>query len=116
MITAKGYSKDQGIMAEGIAITFGLAHMKKHGGAHKFLHWLESTVDESVWNYTLSTLPKRDVLHVYFICFGRLYGRVNYLGHGEYPGTIEFIGPMEKPPRKIFLKGFQGFRYTTKLF
>lgn len=103
-------------MPEGIAITFGKGHMKKAGGTHKFLKRLESTIDDHVWNYTLSALPKIDVLHVYFICCGRLYGRVNYLGHGEWPLTIEFIGPLEKPSKKIYLKGFQGFRYCTRLF
>src|SRR5436190_13686754 len=116
MITANGYSKDPSIMPEGIAITFGKGHMKKAGGTHKFLARLESTIEEYIWIYTLSALPKHNVIHVYFICCGRLYARANYLGHGDKPGTIEFIGPLEKPGRKIYMKGFQGFRYTTKLF
>lgn len=132
MITATGYSKDPSIMPEGIAITFGQDMAKNNGGMKTLLScFLQaiSTGDE-VWMQKCSKLPKVDVQHVYIIVNNRLWGRANFawLEKSEAfaytpndPGTekhprIVLAGPFERCPFKRTLKGFQGFRYTTKLF
>lgn len=84
--------------------------------------------------HTQSLFPKTEIDHIYIIVANRLYGRVYCGGFRKnadaktvaYGATGEqklldkpFVilsGPLEKCPFKRTLRGFQGFRYSTKLF
>lgn len=137
MITSIGYSKDPNIIPEGIAVTFGKEMIKEQGGLKHFLKsflmWMDGYEEGDYWMHKCSNLPKMEVDHIYLIVANRLWGRV-YCGgfkKNEAPRTgydatgkekvidwnyIVLSGPFERCPFKRKLKGFQGFRYTTKLF
>jgi len=138
MITERGYSKDPTIMPEGIVVTFGQQMIKEQGGLRTFLKAFEETMsqheDGTYWMHTCSNFPKMEADHIYIIVANRLYGRVycggyhrnadaNVIGYGatgkqklmDKPFVI-LSGPLEKCPHKRTLKGFQGFRYCTRLF
>ena len=138
MITEKGYSKDALIMPEGIVVTFGQQMIKEQGGLKTFLKAFQETMSlhetGTYWMHTCSNFPKNEADHIYIIVANRLYGRVycggyhrnadeNVIGYGatgkqklmDKPFVI-LSGPFEKCPYKRILKGFQGFRYCTKLF
>lgn len=132
MITENGFSKDTNIVPEGIAITFGKEMMANNGGYKEMLKlFLETMNDEDdYWMHKMMLWPKIEVADVYIICLNRLWGKVKF-GWFEKeaafkysptdPGTITWprmviVGPFEKCPFKRKCKGFQGFRYTTKLF
>lgn len=137
MITANGYSKDPSIFPEGVAITFGKEMMAEQGGMKQFLKsflmWMEGYEEGDYWMHKCSNLPTIDVDHIYIIVAGRLWGRVYCGGYkkNQQPtigygadnrqkiidwNYIVLAGPFERCPFKRELKGFQGFRYTTKLF
>lgn len=134
MITQNGYSKEPAELAEGIVITFAQTMMKEQGGMKYFLsNFLEvmNPENDDYWMHKCSNGPKIDVAHVYIVVANRLYGRVNFAGIEKTPTTgytadgreeqitwkrLILAGPFEKCPFKIKIKGFQGFRYCTKLF
>lgn len=139
MITVHGYSKDPNIVPEGVAITFGREMMIEQGGMKNFLkyflHWMDGHEDGDYWMHKCSNLPKMEADHVYIIVANRLYGRVYCGGYHihdpaqpEHGNTADgrskvidwnyiiLSGPFARCPFKRTLKGFQGFRYTTKLF
>ncbi|HEX7757055.1 MAG TPA: hypothetical protein VF421_17010, partial [Niabella sp.] len=123
---------------EGIAVTFGKQMIEEQGGLRVFLRAFEATMSQhengSYWMQTCSNFPKHEPDHIYIIVANRLYGRVyfggfhrnhdtNVIGYGATGKQklmnkpfIILSGPMEKCPFKRTLRGFQGFRYTTKLF
>jgi hypothetical protein len=134
VITKTGYSKDPNIIPEGIAVTFGKEMMNEQGGVRNFLRHFEDIMsrgDDWWWLHKCKNKPQQDIAWVYVIVLNRLYCRC-YFGGYEKKGTVggtadgrEIIiqwprvilaGPIEKPKFKRRLKGFQGFRYTTKLF
>lgn len=138
MITRDGYSKDPNLIPEGIVVTFGQQMIKEQGGLKTFLLAFQQTMAEhsagSYWMHTCSNFPKIEPDHIYIIVANRLYGRVycggyhrnanaDVIGYGatgeqklmDKPFVI-LSGPFEKCPYKRTLRGFQGFRYTTKLF
>lgn len=137
MITERGFSKDPSIIPEGIVITFGREMIAEQGGLLCFLRcFLDCVSDDDegrYWMHKCTNLPTKDVLHVYIVINNRLYGRVPFAGYvrpdepeiGHAADGVEKIidwpylvlaGPIEKCPFKRELKGFQGFRYSTKLF
>lgn len=138
MITATGYSKDTSILPEGIVITFGKEMIKEQGGLKTFLTVFLETMSHHeeghYWLHTCSNFPTREPDHIYIVVANRLLGRVYCGGFRKnaeanvtaYGATGEqklmdkpFVilsGPFEKCPFKRTLKGFQGFRYCTKLF
>ena len=139
MITVNGYIKDSSMLPEGIAITFGQEMMEEQGGFLHFLKKIHETLagheEGDYWMHKCSNLPRIEVDHIYIIVANRLYGRV-YCGGYKKPDKanpkrgftadgreqeitwnyIVLSGPFERCPFKRTLKGFQGFRYTTKLF
>lgn len=132
MITPTGYSKDASIRPEGIAITFGKEMMDNNGGQKAVMKLFLQTMDseENFWMHKMLLWPKIEVSDIYIITLNRLWGRAKF-GWFEKgatfkyspadPGIIEWprlviVGPFEQCPFKRILKGFQGFRYTTKLF
>lgn len=138
MITATGYSKDPSILPEGIAVTFGKQMIIEQGGLKTFIKAFQETMsqheDGGYWMHTCSNLPSLELDHIYLVMANRLYGRVycggffrnHFADVVAYGATgvqklmdkpfIILSGPFEKCPVKRTLKGFQGFRYTTKLF
>lgn len=138
MITAYGYSKDM-LIPEGIAITFGKDMMKEQGGVklflENFLYTMSRHEEEDYWMHKCKNLPSNEVDRIYIIVCNRLYGMVYCGGYKKYnpenpkmgysaDGTekpidwnyIVLAGPFERCPFKRTLKGFQGLRYTTKLW
>lgn len=135
MITEKGYTKDPSVLPEGIVITFGKEMMLEQGGAKNFLSsFLEQmSFEGAYWMHKCSNLPTQDIDHIYIIVLNRLWGRVYNGGFRRNPegvvgwtaddkpmdvnwNFITLAGPFERCPYKRKLKGFQGFRYSTKLF
>lgn len=138
MITEYGYSKDPSLMPEGIVLTFGATMIKEQGGLKTFLHAFEETMnvyeEGHYWMHTCSNLPTIEVDIIYLILANRLYGKVYNGGYHRnhnknviaYGATgqqklmdkpfIVLSGPIIKCPFKRELRGFQGFRYCTKLF
>lgn len=133
MITADGYSKDPNIIPEGIAITWSKEMIVEgYGNLLTFIrHFKECISDEDgIWLQKCKNKPKIDVAYVYIIFSGRIRYRVQYVGYEAGPTTVYddngpkdiqwsrllLVGPMVEAPRRIPLKGFQGPRYTTKLF
>ncbi len=133
MITESGYSKDPNIIPEAIVVTFGQEMMLEQGGALKFLRYFEDCMSqENVhWHHKCKNTPKHDFDYVYIIALNRLYCRC-YFGGYQSEAVVAYTaddkekvigwhriilaGPICKPPYKRVLKGFQGFRYATKLF
>lgn len=90
--------------------------------------------EQSWWNFKLTNLPKHDVLYVYLVFAGEVQYRcilVNYerdtsksfkdsrdqkIRHFTKCNWVLFTGPVVRPNPPIPMKGFQGFRYTDKLF
>jgi hypothetical protein len=134
MITPQGYSKDPNLVPEGIAVTFGREMIDEKGGLLKFMRWFIGCMDddESHWLHKCKNAPQSDILFVYIIIANQLYGRCAFGGHYknvtlgqltpggdtqiiEWPHLV-LAGPILRAPYKRKLSGFQGFRYTTKLF
>ena len=137
MITANGYSKDPSIMPEGIAVTLPVQFFedRKMTPADFEKYFVRLMANEDMlWNYRLTNLPKLDVIYVYFIFDGFLQYRLNLVMYernktksfSDTPRRLQRTfekcnwvvcsGPAVKCPYDRTLKGFQGFRYTTKLF
>jgi len=133
MITEKGYSKDPSIMPEAIAVTFGREMMNEQGGPKQFLEYFNEIMadPDSHWMHKMKNKPTHEFDIVYIIVLNRLYGKC-YFGGFENRSTKGYTadgrvkdidwsrmilaGPLERCPFKRTIKGFQGFRYTTKLF
>src|SRR5690349_7414099 len=133
MITERGYSKEPPEAAEGIAVTFGKEMINEQGGLKHFLEgFLECMAnEEDWWMHKMKNKPTVEVADVYIIVCNRLYGKVNFgwyeneetIGHTmdgreviiDWP-RLCLVGPFIRCPFKRELKGFQGFRYTKKLF
>lgn len=122
----------------------GLLHFLRF--FHQIMEESLQDAEASHWLHKCSNLPTIEVDHVYIIACNRLYGRVfngGYRLHNPYAGITDEMdddhqppscvtadgrekgidfnhiilsGPFERCPHKRILKGFQGFRYTTKLF
>jgi hypothetical protein len=137
MITATGYSKDPSIMPEGIALTLPVAFFQDRGMSYAefekmFVRYMRR--DDAIMNFRLTNLPLHDVAYVYLIFDGFLQYRANLVMYERntakefndapdgkirsFPPSnwVLFTGPVIKAPHDIPMKGFQGFRYTTKLF
>jgi hypothetical protein len=108
------------------------------GGMERFRRTL-AMVDagQFVWNQTISSIPKHEVLWCYLCIDGRIQYRLN-ISHYE-KGAKEFndptptgervvrrfsdskkwgilCGPVQKAPKDLPMKGFRGFRYTNIIF
>lgn len=132
MITVDGYSKDPNIQPDGIAITWSLDMINACGGLKEFIRLFCQTMEEEdgIWYQKCKNAPTQDINYVYIIFAGRVRYRTHYGGHetgnkivydANGPKSISWsriicAGPLVVAPRRIERKGFQGFRYTTKLF
>jgi len=126
MITKDGYSKDKGLVPEGIVITFGEKLIDLYDGLQPLLRHFTYCMhhhEDSWWHHKVNSQPVHEFDHVYIIIQNRLYGRVFYGGY-KPAGSHELFtwphiilsGPLELAPMEREIKGFRGFRYCTKLF
>lgn len=137
MITNKGYSKDPSIQPDGIVLTLPVAFFQdRRMNTDLFKKMFERYMrhEDAIWNFKLTNLPLQDVAFVYLVFDGFLQYRANLVQYERnvakkfkdapdrrirsFPTTnwVLFTGPVVKPPHEWPLKGFQGFRYCTKLF
>lgn len=139
MVTKTGYSKDPNIIPEGIVITWSAQMIKEKFGLLGFIRYFEKVMGEdcgdTLWLQKCKNKPKYDIIYVYIIVAGVLRYRLNYIGHSTGVvevnngdgisfsqrqtvnwSRIEMAGPFVKNPVKQKMRGFQGFRYCTKLF
>ncbi len=126
------------IIPEGIAVTWGKDMIEEKGGLLSFIRYFESVMkdEDGIWMQKCKNKPQfEDLLYVYVIVCNQVRYRCYYGGYAKgeteawngdgyswssskiitWP-RILLAGPFEKAPYKIIRKGFQGFRYTTKLF
>lgn len=137
MITPNGYSKDPSIQPDGIVLTLPVAFFKDRGMTYEEFHAMFSKYmqeEDAIWNFRLKNLPTQDVAYVYLVFDGQLQYRAQLIQYERnvakefddapdgkvrsFPpcNWVLFTGPVVKPPHEWPLKGFQGFRYCTKLF
>lgn len=137
MITEKGYSKDKSIVPEGIALTLPVCWFEdRKWTVEKFKPVFEKYMkrDDAVWNFKLTNLPTKEFYLVYLVFGGFVQYECRLVQiernaaktfHDAPDGIprkfkpsnwVLITGPAIAPPHPIKLKGFQGFRYTTKLF
>jgi len=136
MITRKGYSKDRMIIPEGIVITWGKDMIQEKGGLLTFIRFFRDcmSAEDSIWMQKCRNRPRKDkfLQYVYIIVHNRVHYRGLYGGYRAEPVEcylnswssrqlitwphIIICGPIETAPMKIIRPGFQGFRYSEKLF
>lgn len=132
MITATGYSKDKSIQPTGVVITFGQEMMQNNGGQMSVMKYFLKCInqEDGYWMQKMLLKPTFEISEVYIITLNRLWGKVNFGWYEEKavfkyspadPGVVEWprmvlTGPFKKCPIKRELRGFNGFRYCTKLF
>jgi len=115
---------------DGIIITVSASMI----GANGYRHWLRNFLaamddDGMTYWFRQGSQPKKDVLFVYLCIGGAIRSRVKFvMGTGPMNKTFDdgqsmfgkawivVTGPVERPPNKIPMKGFRGFRYTQLLF
>lgn len=137
MITQRGYSKDPSIMPDGIVLTLPTMFFEDRGmTCDQFKRYFERymQLDDAIWNFKLTNLPLRDIAYVYlvfdkqiqyecrFVMYERNVSKAFKDSHDQKvrmyanQNWVLFTGPALKPPYPMPQKGFQGFRYCTKLF
>lgn len=137
MITPEGYSKDPNIIPEGIVVTWGKDLIEAKGGLLAFVRHFEQCMatEDGLWLQKCKNKPQHDIIYIYVIVCNQLRYRCYYGGHENgqtkifngngnswssssviYWPRVILAGPFDKAPFKRRLKGFQGFRYCTKLF
>lgn len=112
-----------------IAVTMGREVIEANGGLLTFIRHFESCMtgdDGDYWLHKCKNGPVLEVDTVYVIVCNRVQYKVFYGGravgptcvfmrwgekrHINWPRMV-LAGPFEKAPRKIYMRGFQGFRY-----
>jgi len=100
-------------------------------GFREYIRQMEIVIkdENTCWFHKMGTKPKKEVLYCYITVLGSILYRGNIAGF-EPGGKKKFddgrdceakhwlvlTHPFVKAPEKILFKGFQGFRYTHKLF
>lgn len=90
--------------------------------------------EDVTWNFKKKTLPTQDVAWVYLVWDGKIQFRLNFVCYerntskefsDDFDGRVRkfpnmnwiiMAGPAIRPPYEMPMKGFQGHRYTQKLF
>jgi hypothetical protein len=114
----------------GIILTMGQRVIDANGGLRNFIrHFTNCCRDENsgLWLQKSRNSPKQDIAFVYIVVANRLAYKVYYGGYTREPATVWMLngeqrsfpwphmilaGPIERAPRKIIMRGFQGFRYV----
>jgi len=113
----------------GIILTMGKVVVDANGGLRSFVkHFTNCCRDEDsgLWLQKCRNVPKEDIAQVYIVLCNRVAYRLYYGGYRREPATVWMLsgerrlfpwphmmlaGPLERAPRKIPMRGFQGFRY-----
>lgn len=123
-------------VSEGLIVTLPRAFFTEEKGAmRRFLSEIHqvNTIEDYYWYRVMKNLPKRDVLYVYLVINNFIKYRFTYGGivrdkdfaFHRMDGTFKefnkanaiiLAGPVIKAPMKYPMRGFQGFRYTDKIF
>jgi hypothetical protein len=137
MITQRGYSKDPYIPADGIVLTLPVQWFDdRKMTVEQFKPYFERLMrqENTLWHFRLTNLPKQDIAFVYLLFDKHIQYRANFVMYER--GTVKvfndtpdrivrrfppsnwviFSGPVIKAPYAWPQRGFQGFRYCTKLF
>ncbi|HET6255843.1 MAG TPA: hypothetical protein VFE32_17330 [Puia sp.] len=122
-----------GLPSIGIIVTWGRDMIIQKGGLLAFIRYFELTMadEEGIWMQKSKNCPQQDVAQVYVIVCNKVRYRLFYAGYqtgatAAFNGNghswssrsiitwprILMAGPFEKAPRKIPMRGFQGFRYV----
>lgn len=119
--------------ADAIIVTFGKKIFDGNGGKEKFIEFFESWAqrENCEWYHKCKNRPHQDIAWVYvivenFIMYRMFYGGYKSVGEKiltwedgvkeiSWPRII-LAGPLTKAPTQMPMRGFQGFRYTQKLF
>ncbi len=115
---------------DGIIITISQQMLKEKG----YENWVRNFIramekDDMIYWFRTGNKPQYEVLYIYLCISGKIRYRIQWVGNYGY-GTMKFdngkeiygnawiagCGPLTKPDEPIYRKGFQGFRYTQKLF
>ena len=114
---------------EGIIVTISNSMLKKG-----YRHWLKNFLnameqDDMTYWVKVGNKPKHDILYVYLLIGGKIRFRTNFVmaegamekefDNGDTMFSKAWIiitGKVTRPTTPIPMKGFQGFRYTQKLF
>lgn len=114
---------------DGIIITISRKMLQEKGAKNWLKNFFDAMSKED-WTYYFRQggRPKHDILYVYVNIGGKVRYRVNFVqtstGHMRFNDGKEMTakvwivttGPLVKAPYVITMQGFQGFRYTHKLF
>lgn len=122
---------------EGIILTMPVAFFKdREMTTGEFRVEFENYMreEDAIWNFRLTNLPTMDVAYVYIVFDGSIQYRANLVMYERnvakqfhdapdgkvrsFPASnwVLLTGPIIKPSETILMRGFQGFRYTHKLF
>lgn len=138
MIIPGGYSKDPNIKPEAIVLTLPVQFFEnRRAGIEQFKKMFVRYMarEDALWNFRLTNLPTiEDIAWVYLIFDKRLQFQCNFVQyercvsksfkdapdgqvrHFPESNWVIMTGPVIAPPEPYELRGFQGFRYSTKLF
>lgn len=116
---------------DGIIITVSAGMIGKNGYRHWLRNFLYAMAKENyTYHFRQGNQPKKDVLYIYLCIGNAIRFRINYVqsvgpsdclfdGHDELMSGKAWVigtGPLVRAPHKIKKQGFQGFRYTKKIF
>jgi hypothetical protein len=118
---------------DGIIITFGRDMINEQGGLLTFVRGFQRTMsdEDSYWMHKCRNRPQQEFDHIYIVICNRVRWRCFFGGYETHATTgvtmdgklldtpwprIILAGPLIEAPEKIRMQGFQGFRYTQKLF
>ena len=122
---------------EAIILTMPVAFFKDRGVFEdKFFDLFERYMrrEDAIWNFRKTQLPTQDVAWVYLLWSGKIQFRLNFVQYERnvakvfddswdgkariFPVSnwIILSGPAIPAPYEMPMKGFQGHRYTQKLF
>ena len=121
-------------MADAILITVPERFWDEYPGGKDAFDKVMDFVSQGrcLWHQTISNIPKQNVEFVYLVIHGKIALRLTI--HEYMKNTsltfkdggvdrsfgnknwVVLTGPVEKAPREMIRKGFQGFRYTEFLF
>lgn len=121
-----------------LVVTWGKDLIQEKGGLLSFIRYFEQAMadDENTWLQKCTNRPRHEVQYVYIIVCNQVKYRLIYAGHETGVAEVHngdgiswssravitwprlvLAGPVARAPRKIPMRGFQGFRYLfEKLF
>jgi hypothetical protein len=119
---------------DGIIVTLPARFFKEYDHETYLKEIQEMNADEEkIWYRVMSRLPLLDCMYVYTIVDNKVHHRALFAGlvrhknlfftrqdgsRRNFPNANAFMmcGPIVMAPEEIAMRGFQGFRYTHKLF